>query len=809
MKLGKIKVSYPIVAGNARITYSQERKPAAIEWLLVEIIKKIDGNKEYANTTIDSIIQNIFLINDTKQLIHPCIRELVELGIIDIDDCSMYVLNCSLQEVCCERYHLTELGKKFQEQGTLPGAKNEILQYFQVNVATDDISMENKGATDQPLGIALAEQENINYDSFDDKIYDFLNTAKGKKVSQLGWLESGTQINNIISDPYIKWNNEDIVIMLEKGMNIAFPNLTSEMANKIADNLAIVEDSAPDYLNKDFLEHISVEDPNNVFNKVIDKSNIISNINNFSNGKDVVIVTANIKEVMNPKKEPQKIICIDDTCIAPEICKKENGTVEIILPPQHEYIKFLYADSQHKLYCGTFKMHYNDIAINKIYGYTLKHDALSFDETIKILISDNYKQCPGIIVLLNELGDSGNEIVFEYVKKIITSHINDDIKTISSILESIDRANKLYTGKNYFTKNSLSKVFPQEYSITLNSNISVDEFVIQLEVLHGYWLIEKMPNILKKYVLDYISNIKQPILAEIYVLFKYLQENESKIMSSIIAENTYLKLYTPLVIKQLFLSYGENDFSSNQDITPIEHEFHKLKQSLLKIRKVLDQVEWSDDIDQELVLKYILEHKEKIATLKNNIKSWDTAIINLHTLIPEIDIIQPTTCKFTEDAIIIAKIKEAIDPLNEISRDNYKKVYIVDTCVLINKPDIIHKFKDGKALLVIPMMVLEELDKHKENRQNPELQYFARQAIKTLDLYSDEKWLDKNESADIRLLPQEYQNKTGDNKILSTALKFLLKKPTIISDDVNFRNKAESLKLKTISSDEFCSMKSV
>lgn len=136
-------------------------------------------------------------------------------------------------------------------------------------------------------------------------------------------------------------------------------------------------------------------------------------------------------------------------------------------------------------------------------------------------------------------------------------------------------------------------------------------------------------------------------------------------------------------------------------------------------------------------------------------------------------------------------------------------MYIVDTCALINKPDIIHKFKDGKALLVIPMMVLEELDKHKENRQNPELQYSARQVIKTLDLYSDEKWLDKNESADMRLLPQEYQNKTGDNKILSTALKFLLKKPTIISDDVNFRNKAESLKLKTISSDEFCSMKSV
>ena len=34
-----------------------------IQRITLEIIKKIDGNKEYANTTIDSIIQNIFLIN--------------------------------------------------------------------------------------------------------------------------------------------------------------------------------------------------------------------------------------------------------------------------------------------------------------------------------------------------------------------------------------------------------------------------------------------------------------------------------------------------------------------------------------------------------------------------------------------------------------------------------------------------------------------------------------------------------------------------------------------------------------------------
>ena len=43
----------------------------------------------------------------------------------------------------------------------------------------------------------------------------------------------------------------------------------------------------------------------------------------------------------------------------------------------------------------------------------------------------------------------------------------------------------------------------------------------------------------------------------------------------------------------------------------------------------------------------------------------------------------------------------------------YNKVYIVDTCTLMHEPGLISWFDGENALLVIPMVVLDELDSKK------------------------------------------------------------------------------------------------
>lgn len=142
-----------------------------------------------------------------------------------------------------------------------------------------------------------------------------------------------------------------------------------------------------------------------------------------------------------------------------------------------------------------------------------------------------------------------------------------------------------------------------------------------------------------------------------------------------------------------------------------------------------------------------------------------------------------------------------------------RKLFIVDTSILLYDPRSIHSFVGNDV--VIPMIVLEELDRFKD-KQN-EVGNNAREVNRFLDslrevghLYD---WVQIPET-DIRIsvrssnsgletsdLPQELRNETGDNKILDTALnlqkkyKNIYEKIVVITKDINLRIKCDSLGL--------------
>ena len=56
------------------------------------------------------------------------------------------------------------------------------------------------------------------------------------------------------------------------------------------------------------------------------------------------------------------------------------------------------------------------------------------------------------------------------------------------------------------------------------------------------------------------------------------------------------------------------------------------------------------------------------------------------------------------------------------------KTYVLDTSVLLSDPKALFKFKEQEV--VIPIIVINELEK---KRHDPEIGYFARQALRNLD----------------------------------------------------------------------------
>lgn len=132
------------------------------------------------------------------------------------------------------------------------------------------------------------------------------------------------------------------------------------------------------------------------------------------------------------------------------------------------------------------------------------------------------------------------------------------------------------------------------------------------------------------------------------------------------------------------------------------------------------------------------------------------------------------------------------------------KTYILDTSVLLSDPKALFKFKEQEV--VIPIIVINELEK---KRHDPEIGYYARQALRHLDdLRTEHERLDfpmqvgdggilrvELNHIDQSVLPAGFQLGDNDSRILACAFNLSRegKDVTVVSKDLPMRVKAAAL----------------
>jgi rRNA-processing protein FCF1 len=129
-----------------------------------------------------------------------------------------------------------------------------------------------------------------------------------------------------------------------------------------------------------------------------------------------------------------------------------------------------------------------------------------------------------------------------------------------------------------------------------------------------------------------------------------------------------------------------------------------------------------------------------------------------------------------------------------------KNIYIIDTNVFVNCPNIISKL-DEKYLVVLSAKVIDELDKLKiklsnEDKKNVET------ALRCINRALDKPNV-KMELSDLSLLPNDFDKRSPDNNILTVALKFKDENPILLTSDNGLQVKAKGLNIKTISLKDF------
>lgn len=130
---------------------------------------------------------------------------------------------------------------------------------------------------------------------------------------------------------------------------------------------------------------------------------------------------------------------------------------------------------------------------------------------------------------------------------------------------------------------------------------------------------------------------------------------------------------------------------------------------------------------------------------------------------------------------------------------SYKKnIYVIDTNVFVNCPDIISKIGDDYSI-AMAAKVVDELDKMKikldeQGKRN------AEKAIRNINNTRRDIMF---ELSDVSLLPSDFDKKSPDNMILSVAMKYKDENPILLTSDNGLQVKAKILGFKTISLKDF------
>ena len=141
------------------------------------------------------------------------------------------------------------------------------------------------------------------------------------------------------------------------------------------------------------------------------------------------------------------------------------------------------------------------------------------------------------------------------------------------------------------------------------------------------------------------------------------------------------------------------------------------------------------------------------------------------------------------------------------SKEQGLRTYVLDTSVLLSDPKALFRFKEQSV--VIPIVVINELEK---KRHDPEIGYFARQALRSLDdLRVEHERLDfpieVGEGGTLRVelnhidqsvLPVGFQLGDNDSRILAVAMNLSLEgnDVTVVSQDLPLRVKVASLGMR-------------
>lgn len=815
-EISSISFSKPYIKYNSIVYHFTSRKSTAIEWVILELINRYHNDNEYNSISIKTILENMLFIPDSDILVLPSLIELINLNAIESD---LYIdENTSLSSISLSQIRLTDSGKELQAKGLIPGKEADDIVSFIYDISENQFELyDDKLKFDNfPKGIKLADddsEENDDYyedddydyeeddddwdnddDDDDDDIFDF-NRAKSileelKNKNKFSWLQPTSEIRDIDIDSSVTlWKNfNDRIYLLEDGK----VELRDRKNNDDFNKLLIENIDSVETLQNNYDDDLDLYDFNyNNFSKILniyETSKIDEKLKNILGSKDFAIV--NKKLYQDEIKSNSNLLLV---------CGNDNFSIDIKDKKMTLYIEddmilenciALNKDKTNAC-ISNFRVH-NDFGKNVIsLGYSVLYQN-DFNNIVSDLIN-KYKIKDARILLIS-LIIGGIEAfrnnvldLFNYIEKI-----DDALNFMNDIIYN---AKQLRLDNNQ-SVNIINHILSNNQKVndvkTINLLISYLMPIVNSKILDNNAISKLYLSIIKK------NNIKSIDYNDLNALFDYLKHIKAEIKDlDSVSKNLYQNAFIDMMKKYMSnTEYRFEEYSSiEKSINSFANNIKSIEESLkLKQGDIYNNISASSLSPK--IIEYYKTSKDKDKIL-NNLNNIDKILKDISSRL------EVTEEDFKNNGIInlaLESIKSAVYKLNDKSINNFSKVYAVDTNVLMNEPKIFD-YIDSKTLLVIPLTVIEELDKLKTN-EDEDIKFKAREATRNIE--------DNNNKANIRkedydnsILPKDFDKNKNDNKILATAMKFLAKDAVLITDDNNLKVKADSQNIKYISLEDF------
>ena len=797
MNFTEIILSYPYIKYRAEVSHFTSRKSTAIEWVILEAINKCEKLPEYSGISIANFFEQLFTISDADLLIRPVLISLQDIGAIiiyGIDD------DTELNTIAMSNLRLTPTGREMQSQGLLPGVSSqEIFSiYYDLveGVLKEETNLYKKKSTGTPI------IDNLNEYKFPEGTIRewFSKIQNNKKQSKFNWLTPTTKIETIYPlDSELYWKNVTRKVELVDGMRWKISDI---------EDLNIDEVSLKKFnvLNLDELEnlpYLEIKNPDEEIKKLVSFNEISKLVEDLLEKEDLFCVEAKYYKDVKVKQPNRKNIRIGIVFGANKFEVKNSKMQIIIYIPDYDLNnQGLFFNTSNSVKACITTVSAGEVSKNIPIAYIPREYKNNLPNTIVNTVAKYYTQDNIILFALYELGLK--DLFLEYVTNIVSE--NKELDDKAKIIESFNQKSKEFYGKNVILATDKENfLIDKGYIIKHSKNIeNAKKIINDYAEINAFkqddTLFQKMMQIVIKHV------GVQDSLEDIWSFWKIIASAKKAHINWITKMELHKYLYSEKSILNFFNRFKEENLFEIDEYTIVEKTILNLKRISLQIKKLIPELNLYKTVSNEKYNEIVLAHKDILKELYENVRQWKKEEEEFINKVIDLDEILKTDNPFMNVKNNIDGLRNALATFFDDSFMKFNNVYIVDTSILLNESNLISWFDGKKTLLVIPMVVLDELDGLK-NSENKEIAKKAREVIRNISKYKNCDWLNIKESSYPELISKDLDKERNDNKILSIAIKYCTKKPILLTDDTNFGNIAIANNIKTMNLESYLSTK--